>query len=744
MNKDFTDILMVFPSGGSLHISNFKPNLGSGYIIAYLKKKGFNAKQFISNESYNIKECVKRIMEFNPKIVGFTVYETNYMQSVLICKGLKTYNSNTITVFGGPSPTVQSQEILKSNISIDICVRGEGEETTLELLSALRENEYNLNKTDLNNIKGITFRKYNRIINTPDSNILLSKRSIKNYLDKYPSPYLSRVIPPSEAYPTGVITARGCNQNCIYCNCAVLSKRNVFFHSIERVIEELAFLDEYKLHKGPISIQDDGFTIVPSRAKRICERIIENKFKLPLSCITRCDNITEDLLDLMKQAGFISLGFSLESAVPRVLRTIGKVHNPNFESKNFDKEKEFTDKLRHITSYAKKIGINSIFVSIMLGLPGETIQDAQKTIDLINQLDISYYQHNFFRIFAGTPIYHNYKEYGYKVKPIGKKNKIMTRNNFPFDIYKIKIAPKSTIERDSKTIDFNNLKVLSLIPKRTNQKSYFSNVIINSDVIKDPLVNWIQKNLMINGTIIQIYSNRRKYVKLHDKNLAMLYNKLIPTLYYDCYYQQNIDGDTVLKSGRMSLLGENIGLKIRFRDTSLAMRNTRIGNYDLMNLICREHSKSDTKALYHLLFEVTKTDNKFNYLLGSNPLPYFQNLCRWTNNVANCQTLETAIISNDNSIRICWHSAPIGEIGIRMSEIIQNLKHMSKKVAEERKCVECIEKETCIKCKFPYPLSAKEYCKFKKEFDTIPSTKVINSFNIFKDILNDPVTIIDF
>ena len=105
---------------------------------------------------------------------------------------------------------------------------------------------------------------------------------------------------------------------------------------------------------------------------------------------------------------------------------------------------------------------------------------------------------------------------------------------------------------------------------------------------------------------------------------------------------------------------------------------------------------------------------------------------------------QKAIISNDNSIRICWHSAPIGKIGTSISGIIQNLKRLSKKVVEGRNCVECIENETCIKCKFPYPLSAKEYCEFKKEFNTVTSAKIINSFNIFKDILNDPVTIIDF
>ena len=56
---------------------------------------------------------------------------------------------------------------------------------------------------------------------------------------------------------------------------------------------------------------------------------------------------------------------------------------------NLEKEKMFIDKLKRMTSYAKKIGIGKVFVSIMVGLPGESIQDAQKTIDLVDKLESS-------------------------------------------------------------------------------------------------------------------------------------------------------------------------------------------------------------------------------------------------------------------------------------------------------------------------------------------------------------------
>ena len=745
MDNKFVDILMVFPSGGDLYFTNFKDHLGSAYVIAYLRDQGFNAEQFISDESCNVKECVKKIISYHPQIIGFTVYETNFMQCALISNELKAYNSDIIIIFGGPTPSVQSKEILESVSSVDICVRREGEETLLELISNLSKTDFELNQVNLFSIKGITFREGNKIIINPERNDLISNKSIKNYIDKFPSPYLSKVIPTSRAFPTGIITARGCNQNCIYCNCAVISKKNIFFHSIERVIEELVYINECKKFLGPVPINDDSFTILPTRAFKICESMIENDINIPFVCTTRCDKITEELLDLMKQAGFVSIGFSLESAVPRILKTIGKVSPPNnMDSEKFEKEFEFIEKLKHMTSYAKKIGFNKVFVSIMVGLPGETIQDAQKTIDFINQLDIDFYTHNIFHIFRGTPIFQNYNRFGYKIKPMGDKNKILIKNDFPFDVYKINLAPKCAKIQNYEVIDYDVLKILSLSPKRTMQKSFFDNVIINSDIIKLPLVKWIQENLAINGAIIHIYSDKSKYLKFHEKNEKTLYNEFSPTSFYECYCWENSVNNSILKSGRMALYDDQIGMLIRFKDTNLALNDYKNGENNMKNLIGIENSPIDTKRLYNYLIELSKYEDIINYLLDCNPLPQFQQLCRWTESQANCQTLETAIIEKDDSIRICWYSASIGKIGISFSEIIRNLTYLKKEKVEKRDCNRCSVNETCVKCLYPYPISSQKYCKYKRRNFTDKPAKLINAFGVVKDFLFKPINPLEF
>lgn len=737
---------MVFPSGGDVFYTNFKYHLGSTYIIAYLRENGFNAEQFISKSAYNVKECVKKIMSYNPKIVGFTVYESNYMQCALISDGLKVYNSNVIIIYGGPTPTVQSKEIMETIKSVDLCVRQEGEETVLEILTALINNNFKLNHNISKSIKGITYREEDKIVVNPDCNILFSNRAIKNYLDKYPSPYLSRVIPASKAFPTGILTARGCNQNCIYCNCAVLSKKNIFFHSLNRVITELKYLSDKNIKfLGPVAIYDDTFTAIPERARKICEKIIENNIKLPLQCITRCDMIDRELIDLLKQAGFNSIGFSLESAVPRVLRTIGKVNPPNRpDSYSFKREINFIDNLKEMTSYAKKIGFVNVFVSIMVGLPGETIQEAQKTMDLINSLKIDVYTHNYLHIYKGTPLYRDFENYGYEVKPIGQNNIVLQDNDFPFDVFKIKLGDKCSKITDSKIIDYDTLNILSLNPRREIPEPFFKNVIIDSKILKPTLVCWLQQNLALNGTIIQIYPDEKEYIKHHDKNKEVLYDNFTPTMNYQPYFWENHEDFSILRSGRKVYYGEKATLGINVKNTNSALKDYKKRYKKFEYLICQDRSLEDSEALYKLLIKILNCKDSFNYLLKRKPLPQIQNLCRWTANQANCHKLETVILDDRDFIRMCWYSDPIGKIGSSFTNITKKIQNIRDKIMLERNCIQCIRNETCVKCLFPFPLSGEQYCQYRIIHDTNKPANFINGFYVANDLLLKPLNLFDF
>jgi len=730
-------LIFVFPPAIASpveHMSaHFNMCLGSAYTISYLLEKGFIARQFSTDEPVCVNECTAQILAKKPKIVGFTVYDRNYFLCQLIANRLKQRNPNIIILFGGPTASVQPGAILRNNHPVDICVRNEGEETCLELLTRLDDVNFDLKKAwpFLEKVKGITYRAADQILENPGRDILLENRKIPDFLDKYPSPYLSGILNSSRL---GIITARGCNQHCVYCNCAAISKRIIATHSIDRVLAELDFLSKGfgHNHLHNVTIYDDAFTLMPDRALEICRKIIENKIKLPLVCITRCDRVNEELLDTMKEAGFKSIGFSLESAVPHILRKIGKVQHPNTKTgDNFEKEKEFIEKFKKYTSYAKKIGIEHVFASIMIGLPGETPEEGRQSVDLIGSLEetIDYYSHNIFKVYPGTPLYYNYETYG--IRLIHDDNQVHSRTIHPYDTRKIPLAPKSNWEVDGIKQDKINMKFLALSLSKKSGVNYFNKIILCSDKITGELISWLQNYLAVNGPLIQIYSNFDRAKQYHRENEAVLRACISPTTSYVSYYQaRKEEGVISLISFWTYLFGTCAA--------AIDLVNTRLGfsasptTVNPLQSICIDREEQDTLQLHHLLVCLSNNDNPLNDLVYKRVYPYFGSLCRWEKHAANCRTLETVIVDADNNVKTCWNGEPVGKVGMPFPAIVENLRSSQREAENRRGCHNCIKQTVCIKCMFPAPLSDNRYCTLKRKFNTEKAAELIRTFDFFK------------
>lgn len=730
-------IIFVFPPAASFTddylSSHFNMCLGSAYIISYLVQKGLMARPFLTKVPVSARECVAQILSKRPKAVGFTVYDTNYCLCQLIARALKQINPNIIILFGGPTASVQAEVILKNNHFVDICVRHEGEETCLELLSLLDDVNFDLKKawTFLEKVKGITYRVEDTIRENPRRDILLENREIPDFLDKYPSPYLSGVLNSSKL---GIITARGCNQHCVYCNCAVISRRVIATHSVDRVIEELNFISRIHDKANNVVIYDDAFTLLPERALDICLKIIENKIKLPLVCGTRCDKVNEELLEAMKEAGFISIGFALESAVPRILRKIGKVQHPNTQRDDtFEKEKEFIEKFKKHTLYAKKIGIPHVFASIIVGLPGETLAEGLQTVNFIRSLEkeIDYYAHNLFKVYPGTPISYNYENDDIKLVPY--ENQVHSRTIHPYDTREVPLAPKSNSEVDTITQDKVNMKTLALSPPGRGSVNYFNKIILGADMITGELVSWLQNYLAVNGPLIQIYSNMDQARQFHQENENILKKYVSPTTSYLVYYQTELeDGVITLTPFKMHFFGK-YGMTIALVNTRLGLSSSS-SKVNPLQSICMDREKQDTLQLHRLLVDLSNKENLLNDLVYNPVYPYFGSLCRWEKCLPNCRRLETVIVDSASNVKTCWNGNPVGKVGMPFPGIVENLRSIQRTTENQRGCHDCDKQEICIKCTFPAPLDEKEYCNLKRDFNTGESSQLIRAFDYFKEL----------
>ncbi len=107
---------------------------------------------------------------------------------------------------------------------------------------------------------------------------------------------------------------------------------------------------------------------------------IESKFGLSKDCEitleTNPDTVDKEKLAAFKAAGVNRISFGMQYAVPHVLATLDRTHNP--------------DNLLQVTRWAKEVGFKDISVDLIYGTPGESLDDWQKSIDAALALPVNH------------------------------------------------------------------------------------------------------------------------------------------------------------------------------------------------------------------------------------------------------------------------------------------------------------------------------------------------------------------
>ena len=179
------------PLGAFVHYHN--PLIGLAYIAAVLEKNGYEVAVVDCPPLNMTYEGLKReIVRLKPDIVGITSVTVTFSSALQATRVIKEVYPQTITILGGPHVTVTDEKTIRENPETDIVVRGEGEQTMLELVD-LRSKS---NLKNLDEVAGITFRKDGQIIRTQD-------RPFIQNLDELPFPAY-KFFPLSATAATGV------------------------------------------------------------------------------------------------------------------------------------------------------------------------------------------------------------------------------------------------------------------------------------------------------------------------------------------------------------------------------------------------------------------------------------------------------------------------------------------------------------------------------------------------------------
>ncbi len=331
------------------------------------------------------------IQENDPFLIGIGSMTADYHTSADILKVCKELNENIITVIGGMHPTFTDMECINQPYT-DIVVRGEGEWTLSELVSALE------NGSDLHHIKGLTFRENGKIVRTPD-------RPLGELAELPP---LDFGLLPSEfvrnSYVMGMLS-RGCAFNCYFCADKPFWKRVRHF-PITHVLHEMEVLNHS--YKNPMmGIEDNMVYIGSDHFSELCAEIKQRKIKLGshFHVQTRVDSIVNDQgLRDMKGTGIQHVVIGIESGSPKVLKLMNKKTSPEMIISACEKFREH-DLL--------PIGV------WMIGYPGDTPEEQGRSLELLQYLLerdlLKFASFSYFVPWPGTRFFEDPEKYGIEI-----------------------------------------------------------------------------------------------------------------------------------------------------------------------------------------------------------------------------------------------------------------------------------------------------------------------------------------
>jgi radical SAM superfamily enzyme YgiQ (UPF0313 family) len=333
---------------------------------------------------------------FAPHIVGVSNAFTCFIEDALrTTRLIKEIDPSIQVVLGGVEPSLEpsNQELLASNPSLDVLVRGEGEVTLCDLVAHYDASQRAF--VDLDAVAGILFRGPSGVVRTDSRPFIhdLDQLPLPAYdlldMDRmYDNPMYARNrmrAPGARCIP--MHTSRGCPYECSFCSVHSQVGKPNRRHSPEYVVRHMQHvMQTYGVRH--FHFEDDNLTLHGPRARALFDAITPLAVTWDTPNGLRADTIDEELALTMKRAGATSVTIAVESGDQHVLSTIVK--------KNLD----LADVVQAAAHLAKAdIPTVAFFI---VGFPGEGEAEVRRTLEFARRLTLDHGTLNL--LFVATPL----------------------------------------------------------------------------------------------------------------------------------------------------------------------------------------------------------------------------------------------------------------------------------------------------------------------------------------------------
>ena len=303
-------------------------------------------------------------------VAGFSISVWNTEISLAVARALEKRLPNCLIVFGGPSVPDNAESFLRSNPSVAIAVRGEGERAFAEVLRG--------GVDDWARTPGVRMlTRWNEAFTEcfhPERYVEVPMQRSKD-LSRLPSPFLTGVFNTILKTPyhfNGIWEcARGCPYSCTFCDWGSATNAKIAQFPEDRLLAELAWFADHKIDF--IYCADANWGILP-RDFALTEKIAAQRRErgYPRSFFVNYPkNSTRKIFDLAKMLHDEGLckgaTLSMQSNDPQ---TLANIKRSNIK----------LDTYRELQKLYNDAGVPT-YTELIVGLPGETLDTFCAGID---------------------------------------------------------------------------------------------------------------------------------------------------------------------------------------------------------------------------------------------------------------------------------------------------------------------------------------------------------------------------
>ena len=283
--------------------------LGVSMIAAALTTSGHEVQQLdFLQQNTDLEAIAQEIRQFKPDLVGISVRnidnvnfmnEQYYIQNVKNMVGTIRSVTDAKVLLGGAGFSLIPDLILKET-DADYGIIGEGEVLVVEFANNAARGIYPQER-----LLGST----TRIAGTQIDSALYDERLLEFYLHS--------------GNIASIQTKRGCTHTCVYCTYPLLEGSKIRKRQPAQVVDDILLLrDKHKTKY--IFFVDSVFNDDEGAYLEIIDEMIHRNVTIPWTGFFKPKGLTDEIVERMKQTGFVAAEVGADAACDTTLRKMGK------------------------------------------------------------------------------------------------------------------------------------------------------------------------------------------------------------------------------------------------------------------------------------------------------------------------------------------------------------------------------------------------------------------------------------